>query len=226
MSALIPINDVNVCFKVVDDKVFCDTLHLAKVFGKNHHNILQAIKNLANDDFKSLNFKESVYINLQNKRQPCYNLTRDGFSLLVMGFTGAKAYRWKIEFIKAFNAMEAKLNHLKHIEQSNRIANLQAIQISQAKHHANQLNGYKSTFAKQKSKLEVLKAELVIANDKAKNPDIKSNDELKKRLEHLVKCTTVDAVCKALRQSEKDIIDRALKIATDDFMSNLHLLKG
>ena len=36
-----------------------------------------------------------------------YKITRDGFSLLVMGFTGEKAYKWKIEFINAFNKMEA-----------------------------------------------------------------------------------------------------------------------
>ncbi|WP_065842877.1 antA/AntB antirepressor family protein [Campylobacter fetus] len=132
---------------------------------------------------------------------------------------GKQARRYFIE-------CEKELQRLKHIEQSNQIANLQAIQISQAKHHANQINGYKSTLAKQKSKLEVLKAELVIADHKAKNPDIPNNDELKKRLEHLLKCTVVDAVCKALRQSERDIIDKALEIATDDFFSNLHLLKN
>jgi len=41
---------------------------------------------------------------------PCYNLTRDGFTLLAMGFTGKKALRWKLKYIEAFNAMEQKLS--------------------------------------------------------------------------------------------------------------------
>ena len=109
MSALIPINNINVNFEVIDDEVFITSLQLADVFGKRHHNVLSLITNLPADEFKAQNFKENFYINSQNKRQPCYNLTRDGFSLLVMGFTGEKAYQWKIEFIKAFNTMEAMI---------------------------------------------------------------------------------------------------------------------
>ncbi|WP_277934238.1 Rha family transcriptional regulator, partial [Campylobacter hyointestinalis] len=109
MSALITINNINVAFEVVNGEVFATSHQIAEVFDKGHHNILRLISNLPNDEFFMQNFQESFYINKQNKRQPCYNLTRDGFSLLVMGFTGQKAYRWKIEFIKAFNKMEAMI---------------------------------------------------------------------------------------------------------------------
>ena len=109
MNNLAVINSVSVEFSIVGDEVFADTLKIAEVFGKNHQHILRTIKNLPNDDFKSENFKSSTYLDAQMKPRPCYNLTRDGFSLLVMGFTGQRAYRWKIEFIKAFNTMEAKL---------------------------------------------------------------------------------------------------------------------
>ena len=94
---------------MVGDEVFATSLKVAEVFEKRHDHLIRTIDNLPNDDFKTENFKETFYTNKQNKRQPCYNLTRDGFSLLVMGFTGQKAYQWKIEFIKAFNTMEAKL---------------------------------------------------------------------------------------------------------------------
>ncbi|HEG8493641.1 TPA: Rha family transcriptional regulator, partial [Campylobacter coli] len=62
-----------------------------------------------------LNFQEVVRISkttnpkngkLVSRKMPIYNLTRDGFSLLAMGFTGKKALRFKIAFINAFNEME------------------------------------------------------------------------------------------------------------------------
>ena len=52
-------------------------------------------------------FHEATYVNEQNgQTYPMYLMNRDGFSLLVMGFTGAKALEWKLKYINAFNAME------------------------------------------------------------------------------------------------------------------------
>lgn len=39
-------------------------------------------------------------------------MTRDGFSLLAMGFSGEKALCWKIKYINAFNKMEAELKRI------------------------------------------------------------------------------------------------------------------
>lgn len=113
MSALIPINNINVNFEVIDGEVFITSLQLADVFGKRHKDVIRIIANLPDDEFKAQNFKGNFYINSQNKRQPCFNLTRDGFSLLVMGFTGERAYRWKVEFINAFNMMEQMIKSSK-----------------------------------------------------------------------------------------------------------------
>ncbi|TIH12484.1 hypothetical protein D0S45_17585, partial [Marinifilum sp. JC120] len=86
------------------------SLLVAELFEKRHDNVLQSINDLdVPDDFRRLNFQESSYINKQNKEQPSFNMTRDGFSLLAMGFTGKKAMEWKIKFLEAFNVMEAKL---------------------------------------------------------------------------------------------------------------------
>lgn len=109
MSALIPINNINVNFSVTGERVFIGSLELSEVFEKNHANILRIINKLPDDEFKSANFIKHSYIDKTGRVLPCYNLTRDGFSLLVMGFTGQRAYQWKVEFIKAFNTMEAKL---------------------------------------------------------------------------------------------------------------------
>ena len=112
MNSLIPINNISVNFEVVGEEVFATSLQIAQVFGKSHKNVLRTIDNLPQDDFFNTNFKINKRTDLfgaVTRSEKYYNLTRDGFSLLVMGFTGQRAYQWKIEFIKAFNTMEAKL---------------------------------------------------------------------------------------------------------------------
>ena len=161
MSALIAINNINVPFDVVgDDMPTVSSVYVAEVFEKTHADLLKSIRALPNDDFKSSNFKEDFYLNKQNKRQPCYALTRDGFSLLVMGFTGEKAYQWKIEFIKAFNTMEAELKRQGVIRYTDKIADLEASQILQTKRHTDQINGYLGQLAKHNALIVKLKSEL------------------------------------------------------------------
>jgi Rha family phage regulatory protein len=83
---------------------------VAEVFGKRHDHVIRDIRNLeCSEDFRLLNFGESSYVNEQNKVQPMFELTKDGFIFLVMGFTGAEAARRKEAYIKAFNMMEEAL---------------------------------------------------------------------------------------------------------------------
>lgn len=89
---------------------------------KRHDNVLQDIRNLeCSDEFRLLNFQESSYVNSQNKKQPMYYVTRDGFTLLAMGYTGEKAMKFKEAYIKQFNAMERTLQG-KLIEREKEIA--------------------------------------------------------------------------------------------------------
>ena len=141
MSALIPINNINVNFSVTGERVFIGSLELSEVFEKNHANILRIINKLTDDEFKSANFIKHSYIDKTGRVLPCYNLTRDGFSLLVMGFTGEKAYQWKIEFIKAFNMMEAELRRQGVIRYVDKISELEAAAKLKAKHHQRELAG-------------------------------------------------------------------------------------
>ncbi|EHC1470773.1 phage antirepressor Ant [Campylobacter coli] len=125
------------------NQVFINSLDLAKVFKKRHDNIIQTIENLPQDEFKTLNFEISSSIRkngLFEKDTKFYKLTRDAFSLLVMGFTGEKAYKWKVEFIKAFNEMEKRLKNLE-AEQMQKLAFRQSL-------------GYKSQLKQQKEKYE------------------------------------------------------------------------
>ncbi|EHN0278232.1 Rha family transcriptional regulator [Campylobacter coli] len=139
MSALVSY-DILKNLKIVDNKIFTDSLFIAEVFGKNHKDVLKAIENLPQDEFNALNFKAVSYKASNGKTNPCYNLTRDGFSLLVMGFTGEKAYKWKTLFIKAFNEMEKRLRNIEY-EKRDKLAFRQSL-------------GYKSQLAQQKEKYE------------------------------------------------------------------------
>ncbi|EAL8736228.1 phage regulatory protein [Campylobacter coli] len=120
-TSIININNQEVIFENKDEQVFCTSLDVAKVFGKRHDNVLADIKLILNDlreigtSNDLLNFQEVVRISkttnpkngkLVSRKMPIYNLTRDGFSLLAMGFTGKEALQWKILFINAFNEME------------------------------------------------------------------------------------------------------------------------
>lgn len=86
------------------------SLDVAETFGKEHKNVLRDIRELeCSDDFRRLNFEQSEYMNGQNHKQPMYYMTRDGFTILVMGYTGDKAMKFKEAYIKQFNAMERVL---------------------------------------------------------------------------------------------------------------------
>lgn len=85
---------------------------VAESFEKQHKHVLDAIKSLVADmpsEFTGPNFRPSEYTDGTGRKLPAYHLTRDGFTLLAMGFTGKKALAWKLKYIQAFNDMEAEL---------------------------------------------------------------------------------------------------------------------
>ena len=102
---------MNELITVVDGKPVVTSKQVADHFGKQHRNVLVDIKNLLSDsgEFGELNFLLTTYISSQNKELPCYEMTRDGFTLLAMGYTGKDALLWKVKYIEAFNAMEREL---------------------------------------------------------------------------------------------------------------------
>ncbi|EAM0336080.1 phage antirepressor Ant [Campylobacter coli] len=177
MSALIPINNVNVVFEVVGDEIFANSLQIAEVFEKDHSNVLKAIDKLPNDEFKSSNFKYDSYFDKKSEQRRMINLTRDAFSLLVMGFTGEKAYKWKVEFIKAFNEMEKRLKNLEQ-EKMQKLAFHQSLgyksQLKQQKeHYENKIKALKYdlenknelSFKRKLSQKELLELRKILARD-------------------------------------------------------------
>ncbi|WP_409300532.1 Rha family transcriptional regulator [Pseudomonas sp. KCJK8993] len=103
-------NPQEVAVEFVDGKATTTSLDVAKHFRKRHDNVMRDIKNLeCPDDFTLLNFEECSRPGSNNKPEPYYRMTRDGFTLLCMGFTGTEAMRWKIAYLNAFNKMEQVL---------------------------------------------------------------------------------------------------------------------
>lgn len=86
------------------------SVEMAEYFERRHGDILRAIDNLELEQgFRQRNFASANYIDLQNKPARMIWMTRDGFILVAMGLTGAKALQFKLAYIKAFNLMEETL---------------------------------------------------------------------------------------------------------------------
>ncbi|MGE4501962.1 MAG: Rha family transcriptional regulator [Thiomicrospira sp.] len=95
-----------------DHKITTTSTIIADAFQKPHNDLLKAIRALeCSEDFRSGNFFAYPYQHPQNKQTyTAYEITKDGFMFLVMGFTGAKAAAWKETFIDAFNVMQDQLS--------------------------------------------------------------------------------------------------------------------
>ncbi|SFE00831.1 phage regulatory protein, rha family [Peptostreptococcaceae bacterium pGA-8] len=111
MKAMIPMND----YGIMADKnntARVDSRFVAQFFEKNHKEVLRDIRKVVSTDsglseeFTKLNFALSEYRDTTGRKLPCYLLTRDGFTILAMGYTGPKAMKFKELYIKKFNEME------------------------------------------------------------------------------------------------------------------------
>lgn len=86
------------------------SLDVAETFEKEHKNVLKDIRELdCSEEFNRLNFEPIDYFDARGRKQPMYYMTRDGFTLLAMGYTGEKAMKFKEGYIKQFNVMEKAL---------------------------------------------------------------------------------------------------------------------
>ena len=85
------------------------------MFGKEHRNVLRAIRSLeCSEYFNALNFERVNYNDAKGEKREMYNVTKDGFMFLVMGFTGKQAASIKEAYINAFNQMAEALQNKQH----------------------------------------------------------------------------------------------------------------
>ena len=122
MKEVVPMDDYGI-FANAKYEAMVDSRFVAEVFNKTHRHVLEAVRNLLKEEsgysseFRRANFRQSSYMNEQNKKQPCYVMTRDGFIALVMGFTGQKANQFKEAYIRRFNEMEAQIKYLQSLRE-------------------------------------------------------------------------------------------------------------
>lgn len=101
-------------------KIVTSSQAVAYYFEKQHRNVLRAIRGMLKNEHTKEMFYEYLYTDKQNDQTyPAFLMTRDGFTLLAMGFTGKKALEWKIRYIQAFNEMERKLKEQENIKTQN-----------------------------------------------------------------------------------------------------------
>lgn len=108
--------DIEQAVYVQNDLIKTDSLKVAEYFGKHHKNVLQKIENLeCSPEFSSANFSahdQLIEVGKGATRESkYYEMTKDGFIFLVMGFTGAKAAQIKEAYIQAFNHMATQLQN-------------------------------------------------------------------------------------------------------------------
>ena len=112
-----------------EEKTVVSSLDVAETFEKEHKHVLEDVRrisdNLDTAEFSAL-FYETEYKASNGKKNPMYLMNRDGFTLLVMGYTGEKAMKFKLAYIKQFNALEKALQG-KLIEREKGIAVRQSL---------------------------------------------------------------------------------------------------
>ncbi|EBI4650821.1 transcriptional regulator [Salmonella enterica subsp. enterica] len=95
---------------VENGRAVTTSVAVAEYFGKRHDNVIQKIKLLdCSSEFNALNFKDVTYTDAKGEKRPAYQITKNGFVFLVMGFTGKKAAAFKEAYIAEFDRMENEL---------------------------------------------------------------------------------------------------------------------
>ena len=115
---------VEIVGKRYEEKLVTTSLRIAETFTyydeesgrqytREHKAVLRAIRDLkCSEKFRGEHYSPSEYVDERGKRQPCIIMDKDGFVLLVMGFTDQKAMFYKEKYIEAFNSMESELKRI------------------------------------------------------------------------------------------------------------------
>ncbi|QPI03699.1 Rha family transcriptional regulator [Campylobacter concisus] len=160
MSNAVIINNCEVEFEVANGEAFTTSLNVAEVFDKQHKHILAKIGEFPQDIFNGSNFRLVEYKDKKGESRPYYKISKDGFVLLAMSFTGERFYKFKVAYINAFNQMADEIKRLKFEKYINEVANLNACLIDKAKRHQRVVNGYKGKLKEQNNQIAILRHEL------------------------------------------------------------------
>ena len=106
------LGEITASFGIVirDGRPMVSSRDVARVFGKQHKNVLRSVNvSGCSEKFRQINFERAEYIDEKGEKRPEYFMTRDGFTFMVMGYTGYLASQFKEAYIEAFNVMEQAL---------------------------------------------------------------------------------------------------------------------
>ena len=123
MKTLVPMDDEFGIFANTKYEVMVDSRFVAEIFEKEHFHVLRDITKITetksglSEEFIKNNFHKDKYKDSTGRKLPCYKLTRDGFVVLVMGYTGEKAMHFKELYIKRFNEMEEQIHYLQSLRE-------------------------------------------------------------------------------------------------------------
>lgn len=110
-QAIAPAIMQNLVAVVESGSLMTTSLKVADAFGKRHDNLLRKIETLGcSTEFNALNFEAVEYLDLKGETRKAWNMTKDGFMFLVMGFTGTKAATIKEAYIAEFNRMADEIH--------------------------------------------------------------------------------------------------------------------
>lgn len=111
MAQNVSIGAIAPVLSVIDGQPTTTSRDIAHLFGKRHERVLDAARTLIAElpETAQHNFVLSEYTDATGRTLPAYRMTRDGFTLLAMGFSGKRALAFKLAYITAFNSMEAQL---------------------------------------------------------------------------------------------------------------------
>lgn len=148
-----------IVFRGTNDQAMTSSLLVAKEFGKEHNKVVRDINNLAcSQEFRAANFGESSYVSEQCKEFPMFTMTKDGFSFLVMGYTGKKAAQFKEAYINAFNKMESEIRS--SVKPKTQLEILQ-MSINQLVEQEHRLSCVERDVAETKKEIEEMKQERI-----------------------------------------------------------------
>lgn len=106
-------NSITPVVSLQSGKPMCNSKDVAGLFGKAHKHVLDSVDALLlaapsiEPNFRPIEIDTKVGFGFRKDR--AFNMTKDGFTLLAMGFTGPKALQFKIAYINRFNEMEETL---------------------------------------------------------------------------------------------------------------------
>lgn len=113
------------------EQKFIDSREVAEMVGKQHNELLKDIRRYAGQlgegkipqsDF----FTESTYVNSQNKKMPCYQVTKKGCEFIAHKLTGVKGTEFTAKYINRFHEMEDAIKA--HIPTGNELIALAVVE--------------------------------------------------------------------------------------------------